>query len=194
VSNLYLDGKILIAMPTIGDDRFNRTVIYICAHSADGAMGIVINKAAESLTFSDILESLNITSEANRISIPDEIRSRPVQFGGPVESGRGFVLHTSDYFSKDCTLAVGGDIGLTATLDVLRDIANGHGPRRAFLALGYAGWGAGQLEREIHENGWLHCDSDEDLLFAPDLARKYDRAMSKIGVNPALLSPDLGHA
>lgn len=194
MSDPYLDGKILIAMPTIGDDRFSRTVIFLCAHSADGAMGIVLNKPAENITFPDILERLNIADPEELISLPPELRDKPVQFGGPVDSGRGFVLHTSDYFSEDCTLPVGSGIGLTATLDVLRAMASGKGPRRAILALGYAGWGAGQLEREIHQNGWLHCDPDEELLFAPDLSRKYDRAMSKIGVNPALLSTEMGHA
>lgn len=194
MSNLYLDGKILIAMPTIGDDRFSRTVIYICAHSADGAMGIVVNKAADDLTFSDILERVNIIPSDEQITLSDDIRDKPVQIGGPVESGRGFVLHTSDYFAEDSTLPIEEGIGLTATLDVLRAIVKGSGPRRSILALGYAGWGAGQLEREMHQNGWLHCDPDEDLLFAPDLDNKYDRAMHKIGVDPRLLSPDLGHA
>ncbi|WP_342643015.1 YqgE/AlgH family protein [Rhodoligotrophos ferricapiens] len=190
----YLDGKMLIAMPSIGDERFARSVVYICAHSPEGAMGIVVNKPASHITFPDLLERVNILPAEERISLSDEIRSKPVQFGGPVESGRGFVLHTSDYFASECTLSIDDGVGLTATLDVLRAIAQGRGPRRAMFALGYAGWGPGQLERELHQNGWLHCEPDEDLLFAPDLASKYDRAMRKIGVDPRLLSAEFGHA
>ncbi len=194
MSDLYLDGKMLIAMPTIGDERFDRSVIYICAHSSEGAMGIVVNKPAEHMTFPDLLERVNILPAEDQISLSPEIRSKPVQFGGPVESGRGFVLHTSDYYSDDCTLPIDDGIGLTATLDVLRAIARGGGPRRAMFALGYAGWGPGQLERELHQNGWLHCEPDEELLFASDLSGKYERAMRKIGVDLRLLSSDMGHA
>ncbi|WP_137390071.1 YqgE/AlgH family protein [Rhodoligotrophos defluvii] len=193
-SDEYLDGKMLIAMPSIGDDRFARSVVYVCAHSAEGAMGIVVNKPADHITFPDLLERVNVLPAGERISLSPEIRSKPVQFGGPVESGRGFVLHTSDYFASDCTLPIDEGIGLTATLDVLRAIAQGRGPRRAMFALGYAGWGPGQLEREIYQNGWLHCEPDEELLFASDLASKYDWAMHKIGVDPRLLSLDIGHA
>ena len=193
-SGSYLDGKMLIAMPSIGDERFERSVIFICAHSADGAMGIVVNKPAEHITFPDLLERLDILPTGERINLAPEILHKPVQVGGPVEGGRGFVLHTSDYFSDDCTLPIDDGVGLTATLDVLRAIAIGDGPRQAMLALGYAGWGPGQFEREFYQNGWLHCDPDETLLFDPDLGGKYERAMNKIGIDPRLLSHDAGHS
>ncbi|QPC42128.1 YqgE/AlgH family protein [Kaustia mangrovi] len=189
----YLDGQMLIAMPTMGDPRFERAVIFVCAHSADGAMGIVVNKPADSITFPDLLERLDIVSHDQGIQLPEEVRRLPVQFGGPVETGRGFVLHTADYFSADCTLPIDEGVGMTATLDVLRAIATGHGPRQAMLALGYAGWGPGQLEHEIQENGWLHCEADETLLFDADLDAKYKLALEKIGVDLRLLSSDAGH-
>ena len=193
-ANRFLDGQMLIAMPTIGDPRFARTLIFMCAHSSDGAMGIVVNKPAQNITFPDLLERLKVIPPQDRIKLPEHVLDKPVHFGGPVETGRGFVLHTSDYFSTDCTLPIDEQVGLTATLDVLRAIASGHGPRQAMLALGYAGWGPGQLEREFQQNGWLHCEADEDLIFNIDLGAKYDRALHKIGVDARLLSSDAGHA
>lgn len=189
----YLDGQMLIAMPSMGDPRFERAVIFLCAHSADGAMGIVVNKPADAISFPELLERLEIIPAEQRISLPEQVREMPVQFGGPVETGRGFVLHTADYYSADCTLPIDERTGLTATLDVLRAIAAGEGPRQAMLALGYAGWGPGQLEHEIHENGWLHCEADEILLFGIDLDAKYEQALDKIGVDLRLLSSDAGH-
>ncbi|MBL8907575.1 MAG: YqgE/AlgH family protein [Rhizobiales bacterium] len=190
----YLDGQMLIAMPTIGDPRFERSVIYLCAHSENGAMGIIVNKKSPMISFADLLDRLDVIPEAERIRLPPDIRDLQVHFGGPVEPARGFVLHTSDYFSNDTTLPIDERVALTATLDILRAIAGGEGPRRVLLALGYAGWGPGQLESEIHHNGWLHCAADEDLLFNSDLDAKYPAALAKIGVDPSMLSAEAGHA
>lgn len=187
----FLEGKMLIAMPAMGDSRFERTVIYMCVHNADGAMGIIVNKPADNITFPDLLERLSI-------QIPDRRAPRqvacPVLAGGPVEIGRGFVLHTPDYFSEDATLPVDENVGLTASVDILRAMAHGTGPSRALLALGYAGWAPGQLDAEIHANGWLHCEPDPELLFSENLDAKYHDALAKLGVNISLLSGEAGHA
>lgn len=190
----FLDGKLLIAMPGIGDPRFERSVIFLCAHSADGAMGIVINKVAQNITFPDLLSRLDLLPAENRINLDQRLSRMPVQFGGPVETGRGFVLHTTDYYSADTTLPISERVGLTATLDVLRAIAKGEGPRRSLLALGYSGWGPGQLENEIQKNGWLHCEADEELIFNVANEEKYQAALQKIGIDPRMLSADAGHA
>lgn len=190
----FLDGKLLIAMPGIGDPRFERSVIFLCAHSADGAMGIVINKVAQNITFPDLLSRLDLLPTENRINLDQRLSQMPVQFGGPVETGRGFVLHTTDYYSADTTLPISERVGLTATLDVLRAIAKGEGPRRSLLALGYSGWGPGQLENEIQKNGWLHCEADEELIFNVANEEKYQAALQKIGIDPRMLSADAGHA
>jgi len=190
----YLDGQMLIAMPSIGDPRFERSVIYLCAHSENGAMGIIVNKKSPMISFADLLDRLEVIPDSERIDLPSDIKDMQVLFGGPVEPARGFVLHTSDYFSNDTTLPIDERIALTATLDILRAIADGQGPRRVLLALGYAGWGPGQLESEIHHNGWLHCAADEDLLFNADLDAKYTLALAKIGVDPSMLSAEAGHA
>ena len=189
----FLDGHLLVAMPSIGDARFDRSVIYLCAHSAEGAMGIVVNKAAEGITFPELLERLNIVPEGQRISLPPSIARMHVQFGGPVETGRGFVLHTADY-RDDATLNVGDTVGLTATLDILRDIAAGHGPKRSLLALGYAGWGPGQLDSEIQSNAWLCVPADDELIFDDKLTDKWERSIGKIGVDFRLLSGEVGNA
>jgi putative transcriptional regulator len=190
----YLDGQILIAMPGIGDPRFERTVIFVCAHSDDGAMGLVINKSADDITFPEMLDRLNIVPKEQQIMLPERTQNIEVQFGGPVETGRGFVLHTTDYFVADCTLPIDERIGLTATLDVLKAIAKGEGPRQALLALGYAGWAPGQLENELQHNGWLHCEADENLLFDADLDERYAAAVKKIGIDLSMLSSEAGHA
>ena len=190
----FLDGQMLIAMPGMSDPRFDRSVIFMCAHSDNGAMGIIVNKRAPMISFSELLERLDIMPQENRIKLPDDVQTMLVQFGGPVEPGRGFVLHTSDYFSADTSLPIDERVALTATLDILRAIAGGQGPRRSLLALGYAGWAPGQLEDEIQRNGWLSCAADEDLLFNQDLDSKYVSALHKIGVDPAMLSSDAGHA
>jgi putative transcriptional regulator len=190
----FLDGQMLIAMPGMSDPRFDRSVIFMCAHSDNGAMGIIVNKRAPMISFNELLERLDIMPQESRIKLPDDVQSMLVQFGGPVEPGRGFVLHTSDYFSADTSLPIDERVALTATLDILRAIAGGQGPRRSLLALGYAGWAPGQLEDEIQRNGWLSCAADEDLLFSHDLDGKYLSALHKIGVDPAMLSSEAGHA
>ena len=192
--NGYMNNQMLVAMPNIGDERFDKTVIFICAHSADGAMGIVVNRPAEGISLPSLMEQLGIDKNADYINLPTAARDVAIQFGGPVESNRGFVLHSADYFSENNTMPIDEDIGLTATIDVLRAISHGNGPQRAFLALGYAGWGPGQSESEILSNGWLHCEADNDLIFAQDWDRKYDRALAKIGIDPAFLSSTSGHA
>nr|WP_307730351.1 YqgE/AlgH family protein [Alsobacter ponti] len=188
----FLDGQLLLAMPGMPDERFSRAVIYVCAHSPEGAMGLIINQPAPNIEFPALLEQLEITPKS--IRLPASAEHFPVLRGGPVETGRGFVLHSSDFFIDRSTLPIDEGICLTATIDILRAIANGEGPRQAVLALGYAGWGAGQLESEMHENGWLHCPPDPDLVFDGRFDTKYDRALRKIGIDPAMLSTEAGHA
>jgi putative transcriptional regulator len=190
----YLDGQLLIAMPAMGDPRFARSVIYMCAHSADGAMGIIINQRAPNIDFTELLEQLNIVPPQDRIRLPTGLHAMAVHLGGPVETGRGFVLHSADYFKAESTLPIDESVCLTATIDILRDIAKGTGPDKALLALGYAGWAPGQLENEIHANGWLNCDADAELIFGTDIEGKYTLALRKIGIDPAKLSSDAGHA
>ncbi len=190
----FLDGNFLIAMPSITDKRFARSVVYVCAHSADGAMGIVINKLAAEVNFRDLLVQLEIVQARNEPNLPEGVDQVRVHRGGPVETGRGFVLHSSDFFLENATLPIADGVCLTATLEILRAIADGRGPGRAMLALGYAGWAPGQLETEIQANGWLHSQADRAILFDHDLDTKYDRALAKIGVEPAMLSMDAGHA
>ncbi len=189
----YLDGQCLIAMPGMRDERFRRTVVYLCAHSDEGAMGLIINRSAPDLNLPELLVQLGIVDREDAIRVrPPELAVQVLK-GGPVETGRGFVLHTSDYFIETSTMPIDDGVCLTHTIDVLKAIATGHGPRQAFLALGYAGWGAGQLEEEIKANGWLHCDADPSLLFDIGIETKYQRALSKLGVDPARLSSAAGH-
>jgi len=190
----YLDGQLLVAMPGMGDERFARTVIYVCAHSPEGAMGIVVNKPAADLSMPDLLVQLDIIPEDERIRLPNRVGRMQVLMGGPVETSRGFVLHSPDFFIDQSTLPIDEDVCLTATVDILRAIARGEGPQSAVLALGYAGWGAGQLESEIQANGWLNCPADPELIFHSALDLKYEMALRKLGVDPAMLSMDAGHA
>ena len=190
----YLDGRLLIAMPVMGDPRFERSVIYLCAHSSEGAMGIIVNRPAGSIDFPELLVQLDIIKKVDQIKLPEHAESMKVLRGGPVETGRGFVLHSSDFYIEKATLKIDQGICLTATVDILKAIASGAGPKHAILALGYAGWGAGQLENEIQHNGWLHCDADPDLVFGDDVDEKYLRALHKIGIDPGMLSADAGHA
>lgn len=190
----YLDGQLLIAMPSMGDPRFSRSVIYVCAHSSEGAMGIVINQRAPNISFAELLEQLKIVPSEERISLPSALNAMDVHLGGPVETGRGFVLHSADYFKAESTLPINDSVCLTATVDILRDIAKGSGPNKALLALGYAGWAAGQLEDEIQSNGWLNCPADPELVFDPAVDRKYNRALDSLGVDPSHLVSDSGHA
>lgn len=182
----YLTGQLLIAMPQMSDPRFVRTVIYMCAHNADGAMGLVINKAMPNLSFRELAGQLNLTVAGGN-------RAIRVHFGGPVEIGRGFVLHSADY-KQDTTLLINDSVGLTATIDILKSIAEGTGPKNSLLALGYAGWGPGQLDGEIQNNGWLSVPSDEALIFGDDIDARWQAAMAKIGISAAMLSGDAGHA
>jgi putative transcriptional regulator len=190
----YLDGQLLIAMPVMGDPRFERSVIYLCAHSPDGAMGIMVNRPVGSIDFPELLVQLNIIDKDEQIKLPETAETLKVLRGGPVDTGRGFVLHSSDFYLENATLRIDAGICLTATVDILKAIANGSGPKHAILALGYAGWRAGQLEAEIQGNGWLHCDADQDLVFGNDVEEKYARALRKIGVDPGKLSNEAGHA
>ena len=190
----YLDGQMLIAMPAMTDERFARTVIYVCAHSSEGAMGIIVNQPAANVKFPDLLVQLEVIPATERIQLPEKAEDVKVLKGGPVETGRGFVLHSADFFIENSTLPIDEGICLTATLDILKAIARGSGPASAVLALGYAGWAPGQLEQEIQQNGWLHCAADPELIFGEDIDAKYDRAMEKIGIRPGMLSSDIGHA
>jgi putative transcriptional regulator len=190
----YLDGQLLIAMPGMGDPRFDRALIYMCAHSEQGAMGLIINKTAPMMRFGDLVAQLDVHPEDEAMDPPPELMEMPVLFGGPVEQGRGFVLHTSDYFTADSSLPVSSTIALTATIDILRAMASGRGPHRAILALGYSGWAPGQLENEIQHNGWLTCAADEDLLFDLGYDARYAAALRKLKVDPGMLSRDAGHA
>lgn len=188
----FLDGHLLLAMPGMSDPRFERAVILLCAHSPDGAMGIRINQVAPALTFAEVLASLKILpGGADALDLPTDIR---VHRGGPVETGRGFVLHSADFIAEKSTMLIDEETCLTATLDILQAIAAGRGPRRALLALGYAGWGPGQLEDEVRDNGWLHCPAHADLIFDAELDDKYDVAMAEIGIDPAMLSASAGRA
>ncbi len=190
----FLDGQMLVAMPAMEDPRFTRSVIYMCAHSADGAMGIIINQRAPNISFAELMKQLNILSEEDAIQVPPTLESMAVHVGGPVEPGRGFVLHSSDYYVEDSTLPIDEGVSLTATIDILRAIAAGKGPDEALLALGYAGWAPGQLENEFQSNGWLHCPADPAMLFDADIDSKYERAIRRIGIDPGRLVNDSGHA
>ncbi|MBR0874174.1 YqgE/AlgH family protein [Bradyrhizobium tropiciagri] len=190
----YLDGQLLIAMPVMSDPRFERSVIYMCAHSSEGAMGIIVNRPAGSIDFPGLLVQLDIIQKADQIHLPENAEMMKVMKGGPVDTGRGFVLHSSDFYIQDATLNIDDGISLTATVDILKAIAKGSGPKHAILALGYAGWGPGQLETEIQHNGWLHCDADSELIFGADVDEKYARALRKIGIEAGMLSNDAGHA
>lgn len=184
---MNLSGKLLIAMPGMGDPRFERSVVFLCAHSAEGAMGLIVNKPAPDVSFRGLLEQLGIEAQPGTA----EIR---VHFGGPVEHGRGFVLHSGDYRSNSSTLRVDDRFGMTATLDILEDIARGAGPAASILALGYSGWGPGQLESEILRNGWLTSEATPELVFSSQNAQKWERALRGLGIDPLTLSASAGRA
>src|SRR4051812_28224197 len=190
----YLDGQMLIAMPAMSDERFSRTLIYVCAHSNEGAMGIVVNQPAANVNFSDLLVQLEVIPAADRIVLPQRAETVKVLKGGPVETGRGFVLHSADFFIENSTLPIDEGVCLTATVEILKAIARGDGPNSAVLALGYAGWAPGQLETEIQQNGWLHCAADRELIFGTEIETKYKKALHKLGVDLAMLSNEAGHA
>lgn len=182
-----LSGKILIAMPAMGDTRFEKSVILICSHSAEGAMGLILNKPLPGLKFGELLKQL-------KLSDGGPVRPVPVQFGGPVETGRGFVLHSDDWQDADGTLLVQGGYGLTTTQSVLSELAAGRGPREALMVLGYAGWGEGQLEGEIARSDWLVGDPAPDLVFSDADAGKWTRALAGMGIDPLVLSASGGRA
>ncbi len=182
-----LTGKLLIAMPGMGDVRFDKSVVYLCAHSDKGAMGLIVNKPVHDLSFSHLLNQLGVKQGPGGA----EIR---VHFGGPVEHGRGFVLHSSDYPGGEATLHVDERFAMTATMDILQAIAQGQGPERSIMALGYAGWGPGQIEAEILRNGWLTAEASPDLVFAKQDATKWERALKTLGVDPVELSSAAGRA
>ncbi|MGF9693115.1 YqgE/AlgH family protein [Rhizobium sp. 0TCS1.26] len=188
----FLDGQFLIAMPGMQDGNFDRSVVYICAHSAAGAMGFIINRS-QAISFTEVLLHLKLVEQPEAIMMDGATRDFPILNGGPVETGRGFVLHSDD-FSSESSIPVSDDISLTATLDILRAICEGRGPKRATMLLGYAGWGPGQLESEIGSNGWLNCPACEELIFDRTLEDKYERALASMGVRPEMLSRETGHA
>jgi putative transcriptional regulator len=188
----FLDGQFVIAMPGMADGNFVRSVVYICAHSQAGAMGFIINRRQQ-ISFPEILLHLKMVDQPEAIMLPGSTRDFPILSGGPVETGRGFVLHSDDYASES-SIPVSDDISLTATLDIVRAISEDRGPRRATMLLGYAGWGPGQLEREIGNNAWLNCPASEELIFERSLEIKYERALALMGVSPEMLSTEAGHA
>jgi putative transcriptional regulator len=190
----YLDGQLLVAMPGMMDERFARAVIFICAHSSEGAMGIILNRPAANVTMPDLLVQLEIVPEVERIRLPQKVGNMQVLMGGPVETSRGFVLHSPDFHLAQSTLPIDDGICLTATIDILRAIAAGRGPENAVLALGYAGWGAGQLEMEMQANGWLNTPADAELVFNTAADVRYEMALRRIGIEPAMLSMEAGHA
>ncbi len=181
-----LTGQLLVAMPNMPDERFSKSVIYVCSHTKEGAMGLMINRVIPTLTFPDLLHQLDIQT----YGMEDEIR---VHLGGPVDEERGFVLHSPDYI-KDSTVVVGSKFALTATIDILRDMASGEGPAQSLLALGYAGWGPGQLDQEILENGWLSVPADDAIVYDNQMETKWERAMGQLGIDPRLLLDEAGHA
>lgn len=183
----FLAGRLLLAMPAMGDPRFHKAVIYMCAHDENGAMGLVINHALPGVDLSQLLEQLNITPDKERTS------DKPVMSGGPVETARGFVLHSND-FSQSDTIRIDDNFSVTGTIDALKAIASGEGPDNMLFILGYAGWSAGQLDQEIQQNAWLIADPDPDLIFAASPEEKWTRAIKKLGIDPGMLSGEAGRA
>jgi putative transcriptional regulator len=190
----FLTGMFLVAMPGMMDQRFDRAVIYLCAHSDDGAMGIIVNKPAEDIVFPELLQQLEIIPEKPSISLPSQAGNMRVLRGGPVETSRGFVLHSVPVEPIEGSVTAGDEIRLSATIDILKAIARGQGPDEAIFALGYAGWASGQLESEIQDNGWMICPMNRKILFDQEFDTKYIRAMGSLGIDPAMLSPLAGHA
>jgi putative transcriptional regulator len=190
----FLEGQLLLAMPAMTDKRFRRSVIYMCRHSEEGAMGIIINKRAKKVTFASLLKQLDLLEMDLDDEASLDLSSRTVRDGGPVSTERGFVLHSSDFTIDEQTLPIADGICLTATIEILKAIARGAGPADCLLALGYAGWAPSQLEGELQANGWLHCPADRELVFDDDLDGIYDRALMRLGIDPAFLVGNAGHA
>ena len=187
-----LTGKLLIAMPSMLEPTFEHSVIFLCAHSQDGAMGLIVNKPMPGMSFMELADRLDLSKTSSRIA--ERLMQMPVLTGGPVEQQRGFVLHSTEYEGGDGSLKVNDLFALTATTDILTDMARGHGPSRCLLALGYAGWSPGQLENEILHKGWLHGDATPELVFSESHDAKYHTAMKLIGIDPRMLSANAGHA
>ncbi len=190
----YLEGQMLIAMPGMPDKRFEKAVIYLCAHSADGAMGLIVNRPSDEHRFTDLLRRLKVLPDQTEAGYPASVRNMIVLNGGPVEAGRGFVLHADEKTETYASVPITGNIRLSASVDILHAIAKGHGPQRAVFALGYTGWSAGQLETEIQSNGWLSCPADHSIVFDDRFETKYERALGLLGIEPAMLSREAGHA
>ncbi|WP_078689517.1 YqgE/AlgH family protein [Bartonella schoenbuchensis] len=188
----FLNGKLLIAMPGMSDKRFVRSVIYVCAHSNSGAMGIVLNQL-HSIDFPELLLQLGVIEQAKKSYLSESIKKFPVRYGGPVDPSRGFVLHSGDY-TCEATISVTDKIYLTATIDILKAISCEQGPQHALVALGYAGWKAGQLETEISANGWLISSASPSFIFESDLSNTYDESFTRMGINPTYLVSEIGHA
>lgn len=184
-----LAGRLLLAMPAMGDPRFHKAVIYVCAHDENGAMGLVVNQRLPGVDLRQLLLQLDIPPGA---AAPDAAKT-PVMSGGPVESARGFVLHSSEFRHPD-TIRIDDSFSVTGTIDALKAIASGHGPRDMLFILGYAGWSPGQLDREIQDNAWLIADADPSLVFAADPGEKWDRVIGRLGIDPGMLSGAAGHA
>ena len=183
----FLEGKFLIAMPGMNDPRFEKSVIFMCAHSGDGAMGLIVNKPVAGLAFRELIEKLEMQAT-------DETPDLAVLYGGPVQTGNGFVLHSSDYEEQESTMPISDDLALTGTRNILKAMAEGLGPKKAVFTLGYAGWGPGQIESEIRANGWIHCDADPIILFDADMGSKWNRALGKLGIDASVLSAHAGRA
>lgn len=183
----HLIGKLLIAMPGMTDPRFRRALVYVCAHSSEGAMGLIVNRPIPDLALSALLKRLDIAHTP-------QMAAHPVHGGGPVEPGRGFVLHSPDYSAGEATLTVNSGFAMTATRDILEDIAKGTGPKRVLVTLGYSGWGPGQLDREMLDNGWLSATPGPGLVFSNDNESKWVRALHVLGIEPEMLSGTAGHA
>lgn len=190
----YLEGKCLVAMPGLQDAHFLRSVVYVCAHSEEGAMGIIVNHPAEGVNFVDLLLQLKVIESTDKPRVSESMGRHRVLAGGPVDASRGFVLHSPDYRAAEATMVIDDSVSMTATLDVLRAMAQGEGPHQAVLALGYAGWSPGQLEKEILANSWMICPADSFLLFDPAHEAKYERALGAIGVDLGFLADEAGHA
>ncbi|WP_374546778.1 YqgE/AlgH family protein [Rhodoblastus sp.] len=190
----FLEGKCLVAMPSLHDAYFMRSVVYVCAHSEEGAMGIIVNHPAQGVNFVDLLLQLKVIEDSDKPRVEESIGRHRVLAGGPVDASRGFVLHSPDYRAAEATMTIDDSVSMTATLDVLRAIAQGEGPERAVLALGYAGWSPGQLEKEILANSWMICPADASLLFDQEHEAKYERALGAIGVDLRFLADEAGHA
>lgn len=188
-SDSFLQGKLLVAMPGMSDPRFEQSVIFMCVHSDEGAMGIIINKAIDGIEFQEMLDRLEVNTGKKAPKVP-------ILFGGPMQTTRGFVLHSGDFRSSEenSTLEVTSEISLTTTLDILRAMGSGTGPEKSLFALGYAGWDGGQIEDEIRANAWIHCDADPGLVFDTSLDAKWNGALGKLGIDISGFSAQVGRA